>query len=104
MSAEPDAVTSKTVRLAPVYDSDPNSPNYSFSKATPCGLLQLTITNPTAYDIFEEDAEYDILITKRVTMQDAVNAASTDDAPTDRKGRSTPNMLDEAAHMERPKK
>jgi hypothetical protein len=39
----------RIVVLNPVYSSDPESPNYSYSKATPSGELKLTITNPKAF-------------------------------------------------------
>lgn len=64
-SADPSAVTAKSVRLHPVYSEDKTSPNYSFSQATPSGLLQLNITNPGAYSVFEAGEEYDIIITHR---------------------------------------
>ncbi|WP_431860055.1 hypothetical protein [Azospirillum sp.] len=48
----------RTVHLHPVYDSDPNGPNASWSKATPSGQVSLTITNPGAYERFEEGKEY----------------------------------------------
>ncbi|BCM88746.1 hypothetical protein IAD21_00588 [Abditibacteriota bacterium] len=34
------------VILRPVYSNDPQSENYSFSKFTPQGNVELTITNP----------------------------------------------------------
>ena len=51
---------SRTVNFQPVYSSDPDSPNYSFSKATPSGFLSLTITNPDAFDQFEVGKVYDV--------------------------------------------
>lgn len=42
----------RQVHLSPVYSSDPASPNHSWSKATPSGKLELTITNPGAYEQF----------------------------------------------------
>lgn len=38
----------RIVTLTPVYSSDPQSPNYTWSKATPNGKIELTITNPNA--------------------------------------------------------
>lgn len=42
----------RQVALAPVYSSDKESPNYSWSQATPSGKLEMTITNPGAYEQF----------------------------------------------------
>lgn len=42
----------KTVTLTPVYSANPNSPNFSWSKATPSGSLTLSITNPEAFKQF----------------------------------------------------
>lgn len=42
----------RQVELTPVYSSDKSSPNYSWSQATPSGKLEMTITNPGAYDKF----------------------------------------------------
>lgn len=42
----------RQVHLAPVYSSDKTSPNYSWSQATPSGKLEMTITNPGAYEQF----------------------------------------------------
>jgi hypothetical protein len=50
----------ENVMLHPVYSSDPNSPNYSFSQATPSGQVQMIISNPDAWGFFEMHKEYDI--------------------------------------------
>lgn len=50
--------TTRVIRLTPVYSSDPESENYSWSKATPAGNLEMTVTNPAAFDQFEENGEY----------------------------------------------
>lgn len=50
----------KVVHLYPVYSSDKASPNHSYSQATPSGSIELTITNPGAYDQFTPGASYDI--------------------------------------------
>ncbi len=42
----------RQVHLSPVYSSDKTSPNYSWSVATPSGKLEMTITNPAAYEQF----------------------------------------------------
>lgn len=48
------------ITLHPVYSSDPNHPNYSFSQATPSGQVQMHISNPGAFGFFELHKEYDI--------------------------------------------
>jgi hypothetical protein len=53
------------VVLNPVYDPDPDSPNYSYSLATPSGSLELWISNSHALQAFVVDAEYEIIITRR---------------------------------------
>ncbi len=53
------------VRLRPVFSNDKESPNYSFSQATPSGVLELTITNTAAWGAFEIGREYDIVISPR---------------------------------------
>jgi hypothetical protein len=50
--------SSRTVHLSPVYSSDPASPNYSWSQATPSGQFTMSITNPAAYERFVENGEY----------------------------------------------
>lgn len=78
-------ILSKTVRLHPVYSDDPDNPNYSYSKATPAGLVQLTITNPGAYDSFDAGASYDIYIVPQGTAvsfgSSGGNAPSPDGDP-----------------------
>lgn len=46
------------IRLTAVYSPDPNSPNYSWSKMTPCGEIAMTITNPAAFQQFELEQEF----------------------------------------------
>lgn len=74
---------SKTVRLSPVYSDDPDSPNYSFSTATPAGLLQLTITNPAASGSFDPNEEKDIYIVPRGTRVLIEPAPDDEPAPAD---------------------
>ena len=57
-------VLSKSVKLSPLYDPDPASPNYSFSQATPSGDVSLTITNPKAFDQFVEGKVFDVVFTE----------------------------------------
>lgn len=59
-------VTQREVYLRPVYSSDPESPNYSFSKYTPNGDLHLTITNPDAFNQFEVGKVFDLMFTEYV--------------------------------------
>jgi hypothetical protein len=53
-----DRLNGKEVRLYAVYSADPDSPNYSWSKATPDGELRLYITNEAAFSQFEPDKAY----------------------------------------------
>lgn len=53
----------RQVQFAPVYSSDPDSPNYSWSKYTPSGSLMLNITNPAAYEQFEVGKTYELTFT-----------------------------------------
>ena len=62
-----DVVLSKEVKLSPVYDPDPASPNYSFSQATPAGDVRLTITNPAAFEQFVEGKIFDVDFTEYQT-------------------------------------
>lgn len=52
--------TGENIYAHPVYSQDPNSPNYSFSQATPGGQIQLYITNPNAFGFFELHGEFDV--------------------------------------------
>ena len=45
--------TYRQVFLTPVLTNDPQDPNHSWSKYTPSGKLEMTITNPTAYEQFK---------------------------------------------------
>jgi hypothetical protein len=53
---QPDVM--RSVRFTPVYDSDPEHPNFEWSAATPSGYIELTITNPDAFSKFEVNKEY----------------------------------------------
>jgi hypothetical protein len=50
--------SSKQVTLSAVYSSDPTTPNYSFSQATPTANLTMYINNPDAFAFFEGGGEY----------------------------------------------
>ncbi len=60
-NSSPQGDTGGTMRLArftPVYDSDPSSPNFEWSQATPSGYIELGITNEAAFAKFEPGQEY----------------------------------------------
>ena len=50
------------VTLVPVYSNDPKSENYSWSKYTPSGKLEMCITNPDAK--FEVGSDYILTFSK----------------------------------------
>lgn len=52
------AGNSRLARFTPVYDSDPSSPNFEWSQATPSGYIELAITNEAAFARFEPGREY----------------------------------------------
>jgi hypothetical protein len=52
------AGTMRLARFTPVYDSDPASPNFEWSQATPSGYLELAITSAAAFGAFEVGQEY----------------------------------------------
>lgn len=54
----------RQVNLVAVYSDDKSSPNYSYSKATPSGNINLMITNPGAFEQFEAGKTYDIVFTE----------------------------------------
>lgn len=54
---------SDQVKLIPVYSSDPSSPNYSFSQATPSGSLELSITNPAVIGRLVPGDTFDVTLT-----------------------------------------
>jgi len=55
----------ETTVLFPVTDT--TEANKSFSKYTPAGQINLTITNPAAFGFFKQGEEYDILITPQTS-------------------------------------
>jgi hypothetical protein len=48
----------RSIRLVPVYSSDPNSENAKFFKWSPSGSIELGTINPSAWAQFELDKEY----------------------------------------------
>ncbi len=55
-----DLGTQKNVKMTAVTTGDSSSPNYSFSKYTPSATLEISITNPGAYNQFEVGKSYDL--------------------------------------------
>jgi hypothetical protein len=51
-------VHSRRVLLHPVYSDNPEHENRAFWQATPTGMLDMWITNPAAFEQFEQGAEY----------------------------------------------
>lgn len=54
----------QTVRLQPVYSSDPGSENKKFWEASPSGSIELGVVNKAAWSTFELDKEYYVDFTK----------------------------------------
>lgn len=48
----------QTIKLTPVYDSNPESENGKFYNATPSGEIVLGCINESAFSLFELDKEY----------------------------------------------
>lgn len=49
---------SRVARFTPVYDPNPEHPNFAWSQATPAGYIELYISNPEAHQAFEVGREY----------------------------------------------
>lgn len=49
---------SEEILARPVYSSDKNDPNFSFSAATPSGEIKLSITNKNAWGAFRPGKKY----------------------------------------------
>jgi hypothetical protein len=45
--------TAERVVLTPVASSDPGDPNRTWSRAAPSGILEMYITSPGAWGVFE---------------------------------------------------
>ena len=52
--------SAERVELQAIYSDDKNSPNYSYSQATPQAKIELLITNPDAWDAFLPGHSYDV--------------------------------------------
>lgn len=75
--------TSRVVHMAAVYSSDTTSENYSWSQATPGGVIQMNITNPAAFNQFEVGHEYLVNFTDVTAAQDQTATTSSTTATTD---------------------
>lgn len=49
---------SEFIRISAVYSDDKTTENYSFSKATPSLDMTMAISNPGAFNFFEQGKEY----------------------------------------------
>lgn len=50
--------SARRVKLFCVWDSNPESPNFEWSMATPAGSVELVITNPAAFEQFETGKQF----------------------------------------------
>lgn len=53
-----DQPMSRLVRLSPVYENNPDHPNYHFWKATPTGSMEMQINNAAAFGFFRPGKKY----------------------------------------------
>jgi hypothetical protein len=53
-----DAGFLSTIKMSPVYDSNPDSDNARFFAATPSGTIELGTVNPEAADQFKIGKDY----------------------------------------------
>lgn len=74
---------SRDVHLTAVTSSDPSNENYSWSKLTPGGVIQMNITNPDAFNQFVVGHEYLLTFTDVTASQDQVAASTSTAATTD---------------------
>lgn len=58
------AIQGRRVILHPVYSDDPTHENRSFWQATPTGLIDMFVSNPAAFEQFEQGAEYYVTFDK----------------------------------------
>ena len=61
-TAEEPKKIGEQVFLAAVYSSDPDSPNYKWSEATPYGQFEMFISNPAAFGGFVPNKEYELTL------------------------------------------
>jgi len=57
----------RILRFAPVYSDNPESENYTWSKYTPAGHMEMSVTNPAAFEQFEENKEYILTFAESIT-------------------------------------
>lgn len=73
-SANPDVPGEKygeSIRLSAVYSSDAESPNYSFSQATPYMETTMSITNSDVFGFFVRGKSYDIVFHPTPTPEES---------------------------------
>jgi hypothetical protein len=52
------SISAQIVKCNAVYENNPDHPNYVFWKATPTASLEMTISNPDAFDVFVPGRKY----------------------------------------------
>lgn len=62
-------VEGRTVKLAPVYSTDPGHENKAFWDATPNGSISLDVVNPAGWAPFELEHEYYVDFTDAPTPE-----------------------------------
>jgi hypothetical protein len=60
-------IESQQIRLQAVYSDNPNSENHQWSTWTPSGCLELTITNPSAFNKVTRGQEFylDLIVVEK---------------------------------------
>lgn len=48
----------RIIRLNAAYDPNPESPNYTYWKASPTGQIEMTVNNPAGYEVFVRGKQY----------------------------------------------
>jgi hypothetical protein len=52
------SASAQIVKCGAVYENRPDHPNYVFWKATPTAALEMTISNPDAFNVFVAGRKY----------------------------------------------
>jgi hypothetical protein len=52
------SASAQIVKCGAVYENNPDHPNYAFWKATPTASLEMTISNPDAFNVFVAGRKY----------------------------------------------
>jgi hypothetical protein len=52
------SVSAQIVKCGAVYENNPDHPNYAFWRATPTAQLEMTISNPDAFNVFVAGRKY----------------------------------------------